>query len=207
MYDMYTHRLNIANADTHTCRRTIYSAHILCWFKRRTKREDFKPIPIIERTAPGVEPRQRPLGQQVEPLKEHQEDTVYQHAHVGSITAEMVRPDVGGASWGGYTCEALRVAALARAIQTRLPYLHYCSSLYCLKNRSACRFFFSWPYQPHQVFDCNTERVALRRTLPHDDQFVVPHNLYLTMYSPSSVNVMPFDPLHGADQARRAYCT
>ena len=44
------------------------------------------------------------------------------------------------------------------------------------------------------------------RRLPEDDQFVVPHNLYLTVYSPSSVNVMPFDPLHGADQAR-AYAT
>ena len=129
------------------------------------------------------------------------------------------------------------------------------------------RFFFPWPYQPHQCFcetvggtlaavcrsRCkatsetvsglrwdlggsflttsdsyyfsitrNTERVALRRLLPEDDQvnfvlggspcvpkvglvlhrtagfaeiplrtnahqFVVPHNLYLTMFSPSSV--------------------
>ena len=38
--------------------------------------------------------------------------------------------------------------------------------------------------------------------LPEDDQFVVPHNLYLTMYSPSSINVAAFDPYHGADQAR-----
>ena len=44
------------------------------------------------------------------------------------------------------------------------------------------------------------------RRLPEDDAFVVPHNLYLTVYSPSSVNVMPFDPLHGADHAR-AYAT
>lgn len=35
----------------------------------------------------------------------------------------------------------------------------------------------------------NTERVALRRRLPEDDQWVVPHNLYLAMSSPSSVNV------------------
>ena len=88
----------------------------------------------------------------------------------------------------------------------RLPYLHHCSSLYCLNNRSTCRFFFPWPYQPHQCFDCNTQRVALTRRLPEDDAFVVPHNLYLTVYSPSSVNVMPFDPLHGAEQAR-AYAT
>ena len=48
--------------------------------------------------------------------------------------------------------------------------------------------------------------MALQRRLPEDDQFVVPHNLYLTMFSPASVNVMPFDPLHGADHAR-AYAT
>ena len=109
---------------------------------------------------------------------------------------------MSGSDWGGYTVEKLRIAGLARAIQQRLPYLHRCSSLYCLKNRSTCRFFYPWPYQPHQCFDCNTERVALRRLLPEDDQFVVPHNLYLTMYSPSSINVAAFDPYYGADQAR-----
>ena len=182
--------------------RASLHAHILCWFKKRKKSDDFKPILVIERTAPGVEPRQRPLGQTVAPLKEQQEDNIYQHAHVGPITAEMVRPNVSGSDWGGYTVEKLRIAGLARAIQQRLPYLHRCSSLYCLKNRSTCRFFYPWPYQPHQCFDCNTERVALRRLLPEDDQFVVPHNLYLTMYSPSSINVAAFDPYHGADQAR-----
>ena len=35
-----------------------------------------------------------------------------------------------------------------------------------------------------------------------DDQWVVPHNLCLVMSSPSSVNVLAFDPNHGADQAR-----
>ena len=68
------------------------------------------------------------------------------------------------------------------------------------------RFFFPWPSQPHTCFDENTQRVALQRRLLEDDQFVVPHNLYLTMFSPASVNVMPFDPLHGADHAR-AYAT
>ena len=124
--------------------RAALHAHILCWFKRRKKPDDFKPIPVIERTAPGVEPRQRPFGQTVPPLREHQEDTVYQHAHVGSITAEMVRPDVSGESWGGYDHEKLRVAALAGAMQTRLPYLHYCTIIYCLKNRSTCRWAFIW---------------------------------------------------------------
>ena len=63
-----------------------------------------------------------------------------------------------------------------------------------------------WPYQPYQVFDMNSERVALQRRFPPDDQFVVPHNLLLTMFSPSSVNVVAFDKLRGADHAR-AYAT
>ena len=67
-------------------------------------------------------------------------------------------------------------------------------------------FFFPWPYQPYQCYCENTQRVALQRRLPEDDQFVVPHNLYLTMFSPASVNVMPFDPTRGADHAR-AYAT
>ena len=80
--------------------RAALHAHILCFFKRRVKPRDFKPIPVIERTAPGVDPRQRPLGQRVELLREQQADTVYQHAHVAPITAEMVRPDVRGEGWG-----------------------------------------------------------------------------------------------------------
>ena len=67
-------------------------------------------------------------------------------------------------------------------------------------------FFFPWPYQPYQCYCENKQRVALQRRLPEDDQFVVPHNLYLTMFSPASVNVMPFDPTRGADHAR-AYAT
>ena len=86
-------------------------------------------------------------------------------------------------------------------MQTRLNYLHCCTPRYCLKDRPTCRCFFPWPYQPYQCFCENTQRVALRRRLPEDDQFVVPHNLLMTMFSPSSVNVMPFDPSHSADQA------
>ena len=59
-----------------------------------------------------------------------------------------------------------------------------------------------WPYQPYQCYDENCERVALQRRLPEDDQFVVPHNLLLTVFSPSSVNVVAFDALRGADHAR-----
>ena len=67
---------------------------------------------------------------------------VYQAAHVGPMTAELVRPDVSGENWGHYDLDRLRIAGLARAVQTRLPYLHHCTPLYCLKDRAACRFFF-----------------------------------------------------------------
>ena len=44
------------------------------------------------------------------------------------------------------SCQRLRIAGLARAIQMRLPYLHRCSPVYCLKDRPCCRFFYPWPY-------------------------------------------------------------
>ena len=122
--------------------RAALHAHILCWYKLHKKEDNYKPLDSIKRTAPGSEQRQRPRDQNVEPLKEPQADNVYQHAHVGHINGEMVRPDVSGDRWGGYDFEKLRIAGLARAVQTRLPYLHSCTPLYCLKNRSACRFFF-----------------------------------------------------------------
>jgi len=186
--------------------RAALHAHILVWFRPRKMPENYKPVPPVPRTVPGTGSRQRPIDQKVEPLAGAQHDHVYQCAHVGPIVAELVRPDVSCEDWGGYDLERLRIAGLARAIQMRLPYLHSCTSLYCLKDRSTCRFFFPWPEQPHQTFDENTERSALQRRLPEDDQFCVPHNLYLTVFSPSSVNCMPFDPQRGADHAR-SYAT
>ena len=127
---------------------------------------------------------------------------MYHRSAMARVTAEMVRPNVAGGWWGGYDVDKLRIAGLARAIQSRLL-LHTCSPKYCLQDRSTCRFFFPWPFQPHQCYDCNTERVALQRRLPEDDQWLNPHNLYLTMFSPATVHVLPFDPSHGADQARQ----
>ena len=126
--------------------RTALHAHILAFFKSRETRADFKPLPALERIVPGHEPRQRPRDSNVPPLDEWQADNVYQTHHVGPIIAEMVRPNVSGTSWGGYDVEKLRIAGLARAIQQRLPYCHPCNPLYCLKDRTACRFFFPWPY-------------------------------------------------------------
>ena len=56
---------------------------------------------------------------------------------------------------------------------------------------------------PQQQYDENTERVAGMRRLEDDDQWLNPHNLYLAMFSPSTVHVLPFDPHHGADTARQ----
>ena len=40
------------------------------------------------------------------------------------------------------------------------------------------------------------------RRLPADDAFVTSHNLHLTVYGASSINVLPFDPDKNSDQAR-----
>jgi len=101
------------------------------------------PIPPLDREAPGNDPRQRPLTQKPTPLEKPQHDNIYHDAHVGEMTAELVRPKISAAdAWGGWNIDKMRIAFLARAVQTRLPYVHSCSSLYCLKNRSSCRFFF-----------------------------------------------------------------
>ena len=185
--------------------RAALHAHILCWFKLRTKPYEYSPLHPVPRQAPGNEPRQRPREQRVDPLPEgqYQEDNIYHCAEVGRITTEMARPSVAGPAWGGYRDFAkLRIAGLARAVQSRL-YLHSCSHKYCLQNRSSCRFFFPWPHQPQQQYDENTERVAGQRRLQDDDQWLNPHNLYLAMFSPSTVHVLPFDPRFGADSARQ----
>jgi len=129
--------------------RAALHAHILCFYKLRKKPENYTPLGCIKRTAPGSEPRQRPREQTVEPLPEPQHDNVYHHAHVARISGEMVRPDVSGKKWGGYDVEMMRIAGLARAVLSRLPYLHSCTPLYCLKNRSACRLRLTLEIYPH----------------------------------------------------------
>ena len=119
--------------------RAALHAHILCFFRPREMKDDYKPLPALTRVVPGHEPKQRPRDSVVPSLGERQEDNVYQTHHVGHITAEMVRPDVSGPGWGGYDVEKLRVAGLARAIQSRLPYCHACNPAYCLKDRTSCR--------------------------------------------------------------------
>jgi len=190
--------------------RAALHSHILCWFQHRDphkqQAEDvctYTRLPYIPRTALGSDPKQRPRAQTVEKLSERhfQEDTMYHYSEVARIVTDMVRPYVAGASWGGFGSLQLRIAGLARIIQSKL-YLHQCSTKYCLQNRSTCRFFFPWPYQPQQQYDANTERVACQRRCEEDDQWLNPHNLYLMMFSPSTIHVLPFDPHCGKDTAR-----
>ena len=101
---------------------------------------------------------------------------MYYKAELARITTEMVRPFVGGEKWGCYGWQHLRIAGLARIIQTKL-YLHQCSKKYCLQNRTTCRFFFPWPHMPHQQFDANMDRVACQCRCEEDDQELVLANL------------------------------
>ncbi len=154
-------------------------AHILAWFKLRCQHPNWERLPPVDKRSPGVDAKQRPMNQPVPKLGVYQEDSLYQLAEIGRVSGEMPRANVSSSvvKFGGYDCDSLRVAGLARSVLIRLGYCHTCSPNYCLLNRSCCRFFFPWPLQPHQVYDENTQRVALRRRLVDDDQWIVPHNL------------------------------
>ena len=86
-----------------------------------------------------MEPRQRPAGQEVKPLAEKHEDVVYHRYHMARVTAELVRPDVSGPNWGGYDLDQMKIAFLARAVQTRLPYIHFCTTNCCIGPKCAIR--------------------------------------------------------------------
>ena len=152
--------------------RAALHSHILCWYQPR--RAEAPPLKAVPRTAPGTEPKQRPRAQKVEPFAddEYREDNMYHQAEVARVVTEMVRPHVEGDAWGGFGWPHLRVAGLARIIQTKL-YLHQCSTKYCLQNRTTCRFFFPWPKMPHQQYDENMDRVACQRRCEEDDQDTV----------------------------------
>ena len=161
--------------------RAALHSHTLCWFQRRDEEKQaeelhaagktYKPLPYIPRTVPGTQPMQRPRAQVVQKLDEFQADNMYHKFEVGRVVTEMVRPDVHGEGWGW---QQLRIAGLARAIQTRL-YLHHCSLKYCLQSRSSCRFSFPWPRQHQQQYDMNCERVACQRRCEEDDAWLNPH--------------------------------
>jgi len=167
-------------------------AHILVWFQTRAQEmfEGWLKLNAIDRaTAPSAGLRQRPRDQQVEKLgrKMYQEDNMYHKAKVARVVAEMARPFVSGDNWGGFGYEQLRIARLARAIQTRL-YLHRCTPKYCLQNRSTCRFFFPWPYMPQQQYDMNMERVACQRR-PHARRIVWARMYMYETYNASAITM------------------
>ena len=129
-------------AGTEAQMRAALHAHILCWF--RPRRSNAPVLQAVKRTAPGTEPKQRPRAQKVEEFadKDYREDNMYQNADVARVVTEMVRPYVrasaDGVPWGSFGWPHLRVAGLARIIQTKL-YLHQCSTKYCLQNRTSCK--------------------------------------------------------------------
>ena len=199
------------------------------WFKRRRRPNGWTPLPPIQAKKKGADPKQRSLTDNITNQladEDFQEDSIYQMAEIARIFGGMPRPNVensNGVSWGGFDCGTLRIAGLCRSVLIKLNYHHVCTPAYCLLNRASCRFFFPWPQQTYQVYDENTQRLALRRALCDDDQWVVPHNLSaiaagpsvspqlcrefsamncnmhwrprcLTMFSTSSVNVIGFDP-------------
>jgi len=95
-------------------------------------------MPPIRRQAPGDAPRQRPPDQPVTPLAKMQHDDPYHSFQAGHVNAEMIRPNVGNfedEGWGGYDVGLMRIAGLARSIQTKL-YMHNCTPKYCLQNRT-----------------------------------------------------------------------
>ena len=105
------------------------------WLKRRLKHKHWKPLLSVERTVPGREPKQQaPSAKPCQPLSEedYQEDSIYHLFECGRVMAEMVRPNVKGANWGGYADRGcLQIAGLARAIQIKLRYPHVCTPQYC----------------------------------------------------------------------------
>ena len=133
---------------------------MLVWLKKRLSRHDWEQLAPVARTVPGKECKQKspqdtphPELRKEDGKPETHEDTIYHKFECGRVLGEMVRPDVAGTNWGGFSdAEILRVAGLARAIQIKLKYPHQCTTQYCLKDRPNCRFFFPRPKQPHQTY-------------------------------------------------------
>ena len=186
--------------------RGVLHAHILEWWRKRDpcRFSGHAPVDTVKRTVPGDQPRQRHCDAPSPEMFPFQEDNMYYHQEVARVNAEMVRPDAlsseSGLPWGGYDVDMMRIAGLARTIQARL-YVHTCNPKYCLQGRATCRFFYPWPEQRQQQFDENTDRVALRRLYPADDRWVVPHDIELAMFSPATINVLPFDPHRNVSEA------
>ena len=64
------------------------------WFRPRELPPTYRDIESMPRLVPGTEPKQRPADQEVKPLAEKQEDTVYHRFHMvlGSTTLPPITP-------------------------------------------------------------------------------------------------------------------
>jgi hypothetical protein len=173
-------------------------SHILFWAKRRRLPPGYVRMPSVPappEDAEGPTERERP------PPEKRKEDHPYHFAELARVNAELVRPLLTPSDTKAQGQQHLLWGFLLRSIQTQF-YIHSCTVRYCMLNRHSCRFFFPWPEQPEQQFDDETERTAFRRRYKLDDQWVVPHNLYLAAFSTATVNVLLFDPEGAADTAR-----
>ena len=183
--------------------------HILEWWEPRAPQPGHVPIAPVPREVPGHNCQQRSMQCTATTTEPYQEDEMYYAYHVSRIWGELVRPNVANACkssrWSGFGVEELRVAGLARAVQTT-SYIHQCSSSYCLASGPNCRFFHTWPLQMQQQYDENTERVALQRRLPADDRRVVGHDLEILMFNTGQIHVGGFDPNINCDSSKRYAC-
>ena len=114
-------------------------SHIVVWWLPRQcpDRSDYKPTQSIPRVVPGNEPKQQAPSQKSAIAHPYQKDAIYYNTHIAHVTAELIRPHVGelrdGTKWGGFDYEKLRIAGLARTIQSRL-YIHTCGPKHCLHD-------------------------------------------------------------------------
>ena len=138
---MYEHIAHFPTRTEAQARAALHS-HILCWFQPRLDPRKniagYTTMPPARRVAPGDAPRQRPPDQQVPRLAAQQHDDPYHSFQAGHVNAEMIRPNVGNfddEGWGRYDVGLMRIAGLARSIQTKL-YMHNCTPKYCLQNRT-----------------------------------------------------------------------
>ena len=115
-------------------RRALHQ-RILEWWRRRARRSSHAPIEPVAREVPGHDCQQRAMTCQTATVETYQEDEVYYENHVSRIWGELVRPNVGNGTgnvpWNGWGADELKIAGLAKAIQTR-NYIHQCTSNYCL---------------------------------------------------------------------------
>ncbi len=69
---------------TEAQQRGALHSHILCWFKPRVLKPEYKALRAITRTAKGTDSKQRPKEQVVRPLHDYQEDPVCTYALLAS---------------------------------------------------------------------------------------------------------------------------